>query len=59
VDRAVVKGRWAGMGTIDPGRVYFLFFYSFLFSGFSFIHFVNPNLNSNLTINLYPFKHTH
>jgi hypothetical protein len=53
-----IKGRWAGMGTLGPGRVSFLFFYSF-FSGFSFIHFVNLNLDSNLTINLYPFKHTH
>jgi hypothetical protein len=57
--RAVIKRRWAGMGTLGPGRVSFLFFLFFSFFGFSFIHFVNLNLNSNLTINLYPFKHTH
>jgi hypothetical protein len=59
VGRSAVKGEVGRNGTLGPGRVFFLVFLFFSFSSFSFIHFANPNLKSNLTINLYPFEHTH
>jgi hypothetical protein len=57
--RTVYKGEVGRNGDTRPRQGFFLIFLFFSFSGFSFIHFVNLNLDSNLTINLYPFKHTH
>jgi hypothetical protein len=57
--RWAAPGGW-GWAARELGPTGFLSFYLFFsFSGFSSIHFENPILNSNLTINLYPFKHTH
>jgi hypothetical protein len=58
--RAVVLGRWGGMGILDPGMVSF-FFYSFLFFYFpiSFLSISNPKFEFKFHKRIYThFKYS-